>query len=177
MRLTMNDNYKAVKPVFVPPTRFYRILDLAVLFLLLLMWILAVRFNVDAPELVPTGFDVAGRPRGWGSPLLMYSLMPGMATVCAVFFFIAYRKPQFINLPVTLKELAVVRQSVLILRCVRWVHLICQLMFLLVLLYIGSFQYGYGESMTHEFLFLLMTVVLLLFVVTIVYSVRISNAK
>ena len=52
----MNLNNQPVKPVRVPPTRFDRVLDLVALFLIVLLWVLTIKFYIDAPEKVPTGY-------------------------------------------------------------------------------------------------------------------------
>ena len=106
----MKLNNQPVKPVRVPPTRFDRVLDLVALFLTLLLWVLTIKFYIDAPGKVPTGFDAAGNPRGWGSAAF-YFLMSGMGTFYVVAMFFAAYFPQFINMPVVLKESTIVPQS------------------------------------------------------------------
>ena len=86
----MKLNNKVVKPVRVPPTRFDCILDLVALLLIVLLWLLSIYFFIDGPEKVPTGFDVEGNPRGWGSTAF-YFLMSGMGTFYAVAMFSAAR--------------------------------------------------------------------------------------
>ena len=136
----MKLNNQPVKPVRVPPTRFDRVLDLAALFLIVLLWVLAIKFYIDAPEKVPTGFDAAGNPRGWGSPAF-YFLISGMATLYAVAIFFAAYFPQFINMPVVLKESTIVPQSALMIRCCRWLNIVGLAMFLFILLHMAGYQY------------------------------------
>ena len=71
----MKTRSRTVKPVYVPPTRFDRVLDLVALFLNVLLWVLAICFFIDAPDVIPTRFDAAGHPTEWGSPGFFLYLM------------------------------------------------------------------------------------------------------
>lgn len=172
----MKLNNQPVKPVHVPPTLFDRILDLAALLLLLLLWILAVNFFIDAPEKVPTGFDAAGNPRGWGSPAF-YFLMSGMGTFYAVAMFLAAYFPQFINLPVVLKENTVVPQSALMIRCCRWLNIVGLAMFLFILFQMAGYQYEALRMDASLFVAGMIGNVVLMLGFIIYYSVRISQVK
>lgn len=172
----MKLNNQPVKPVRVPPTRFDRILDLAALFLFVLLWVLTISFFIDAPEKVPTGFDAAGNPRGWGSPAF-YFLMSGIGTFYAVAMFSAAYFPQFINLPVVLKESTIVPQSALMIRCCRWLNIVGQAMFLFILFQMAGYQYEALRMDASLFVAGMIGNFVLLFVITIYYSVRISRVK
>ena len=172
----MKLNNQPVKPVRVPPTRFDRVLDLAALFLIVLLWVLAIKFYIDAPEKVPTGFDAAGNPRGWGSPAF-YFLISGMGTLYAVAIFFAAYFPQFINMPVVLKESTIVPQSALMIRCCRWLNIVGLAMFLFILLHMAGYQYEALRMDASLFVAGMMGNVVLILGFIIYYSVRISRVK
>jgi uncharacterized membrane protein len=172
----MKLNNQPVKPVRVPPTRFDRVLDLAALFLIVILWVLAIKFYIDAPEKVPAGFDAAGNPRGWGSPAL-YFLISGMATLYAVAIFFAAYFPQFINMPVVLKESTIVPQSALMIRCCRWLNIVGLAMFLFILFYMAGYQYEALRMDASLFVAGMIGSVFLMLGVIICYCVRISQVK
>jgi uncharacterized membrane protein len=172
----MKLNNQPVKPVRVPPTRFDRVLDLAALFLIVILWVLAIKFYIDAPEKVPAGFDAAGNPRGWGSPAF-YFLISGMATLYAVAIFFAAYFPQFINMPVVLKESTIVPQSALMIRCCRWLNIVGLAMFLFILLHMAGYQYEALRMDASLFVAGMMGNVVLILGFIIYYSVRISRVK
>ncbi len=172
----MNLNNQPVKPVRVPPTRFDRILDLVSLFLVVLLWVLTIKFYIDAPEKVPTGFDAAGNPRGWGSAAF-YFLMSGMGTFYAVAMFFAAYFPQFINMPVMLKESTIVPQSALMIRCCRWLNIVGLAMYLFILLHMAGYQYEVLRMDASLFVAGMIGNVVLMLGFIIYYSVRISQVK
>lgn len=172
----MKLNNQPVKPVRVPPTRFDRVLDLAALFLIVLLWVLTIKFYIDAPEKVPTGFDAAGNPRGWGSPAF-YFLMLGIGVFYAVAMFFAARFPQFINLPVVLKESTIVPQSALMIRCCRWLNIVGLAMFLFILFQMAGYQYEALRMDASLFVAGMIGNVFLMLGVIIYYSVRVSQVK
>ncbi len=172
----MKLNNQPVKPVRVPPTLFDRILDLIALFLLLLMWVLAIYFFIDAPDKVPTGFDAAGNPRGWGSAAT-YFLMPGIGVFYAVAMFLATYFPQFINMPVVLKEKTVVPQSTLMIRCCRWLNIVGLAMFLYILFYMAGFQYEPLRMDASLFVIGILGSIPLMLGIIICYCVRIWQVK
>ena len=172
----MKLNNQPVKPVRVPPTRFDRVLDLAALFLVVLLWVLTIKFYIDAPEKVPTGFDAAGNPRGWGSAAF-YFLMSGMGTFYAVAMFFAAYFPQFINMPVVLKESTIVPQSALMIRCCRWLNIVGLAMFLFILFHMAGYQYEALRMDDSLFVAGMIGNVVLMLGFIIYYSVRISQVK
>ena len=172
----MKLNNQPVKPVRVPPTRFDRILDLAALFLIVLLWVLTIKFYIDAPEKVPTGFDAAGYPRGWGSAAF-YFLMSGMGTFYAVAMFFAAYFPQFINMPVVLKESTIVPQSALMIRCCRWLNIVGLAMFLFIFFQMVGYQYEALRMDASLFVAGMIGNVVLMLGFIIYYSVRISQVK
>lgn len=172
----MNLNNQPVKPVRVPPTRFDRILDLVSLFLVGLLWVLTIKFYIDAPEKVPTGFDATGNPRGWGSAAF-YFLMSGMGTFYAVAMFFAAYFPQFINMPVVLKESTIVPQSALMIRCCRWLNIVGLSMFLFILFQMAGYQYEALRMDASLFVAGMIGNVVLMLGFIIYYSVRISRVK
>ena len=172
----MKLNNQPVKPVRVPPTRFDRVLDLVALFLIVLLWVLTIKFYIDAPEIVPTGFDATGNPRGWGSAAF-YFLMSGMGTFYAVAMFFAAYFPQFINMPVVLKESTIVPQSALMIRCCRWLNIVGLAMFLFILLHMAGYQYEALRMDASLFVAGMIGNVVLMLGFIIYYSVRISQVK
>ena len=172
----MKLNNQPVKPVRVPPTRFDRILDLAALFLIVLLWVLTIKFYIDAPEKVPTGFDAAGNPRGWGSAAF-YFLMSGMGTFYAVAMFFAAYFPQFINMPVVLKESTIVPQSALMIRCCRWLNIVGLAMFLFIFFQMVGYQYEALRMDASLFVAGMIGNVVLMLGFIIYYCVRISQVK
>ena len=172
----MKLNNQPVKPVRVPPTRFDRVLDLVAQFLFVLLWVLAIKFYIDAPEKVPTGFDAAGNPRGWGSAAF-YFLMSGMGTFYAVAMFFAAYFPQFINMPVVLKESTIVPQSALMIRCCRWLNIVGLAMFLFIFFQMVGYQYEALRMDASLFVAGMIGNVVLMLGFIIYYSVRISQVK
>lgn len=172
----MKLNNQPVKPVRVPPTRFDRVLDLVALFLIVLLWVLTIKFYIDAPERVPIGFDAAGNPRGWGSAAF-YFLMSGMGTFYAVAMFFAAYFPQFINMPVVLKESTIVPQSALMIRCCRWLNIVGLAMFLFILFQMAGYQYEALRMDASLFVAGMIGNVVLMLVFIIYYCVRISQVK
>ena len=172
----MKLNNQPVKPVRVPPTRFDRVLDLVAQFLIVLLWVLAIKFYIDAPEKVPTGFDAAGYPRGWGSAAF-YFLMSGMGTFYAVAMFFAAYFPQFINMPVMLKESTIVPQSALMIRCCRWLNIVGLAMFLFIFFQMVGYQYEALRMDASLFVAGMIGNVVLMLGFIIYYSVRISQVK
>ena len=172
----MKLNNQPVKPVRVPPTRFDRVLDLVALFLIVLLWVLTIKFYIDAPEKVPTGFDAAGNPRGWGSAAF-YFLMSGMGTFYAVAMLFAAYFPQFINMPVVLKESTIVPQSALMIRCCRWLNIVGLAMFLFILFHMAGYQYEALRMDDSLFVAGMIGNVVLMLGFIIYYSVRISQVK
>ena len=170
----MRQNNQPVRPVRVPPARFDRVLDLVTLFLLVLLWGVAIRFYIDAPDKVPTGFDIAGNPRGWGSPAFCF-MMPAVGLFYGVSLYAATYFPQFINIPVVLREKVVVAQSALMIRCCRWLNVVGQLMFLFILFQMGSYHYEALHMEPSIFMITLFGWVFLMLGVIIYYSVRISR--
>ena len=172
----MKLNNQPVKPVCVPPTRFDRVLDLVALFLIVLLWVLTIKFYIDAPEKVPTGFDAAGNPRGWGSAAF-YFLMSGMGTFYAVAMFFAAYFPQFINMPVVLKESTIVPQSALMIRCCRWLNIVGLAMFLFIFFQMVGYQYEALRMDASLFVAGMIGNVVLMLGFIIYYCVRISQVK
>ncbi|MBQ8521329.1 MAG: hypothetical protein IJ456_08145, partial [Bacteroides sp.] len=122
------------------------------------------------------GFDVAGNPRGWGSAAF-YFLMSGMGTFYAVAMFFAAYFPQFINMPVVLKESTVVPQSALMIRCCRWLNIVCLAMFLFILFHMAGYQYEALRMDASLFVAGMIGNVVLMLGFIIYYSVRISQVK
>ena len=170
----MKLNNQPVKPVRVPPTRFDRVLDLVALFLVGLLWVLTIKFYIDAPEKVPTGFDAAGNPRGWGSPAF-YFMMPAIGMFYGVSLYAATYFPQFINIPVVLREKTVVPQSALMIRCCRWLNIVGQLMFLFILFQMGSYHYEALHMEPSIFMIAILGWVFLMLGLIVYYCVRISR--
>ena len=170
----MRQNNQPIKPVRVPPARFDRVLDLVAIILLALLWVLTLKFYIDAPEKVPTGFDAAGNPRGWGSAAF-YSMMPAIGTFVVGLMFLSLRYPHLINLPVVLRQQVIAYQSALMARCVRWLNIVCEMMMLFILIYMAGFQYEALYMDSEIFVSGILGNVILMLGVIIYYSVRISR--
>ncbi|MBR5803504.1 MAG: DUF1648 domain-containing protein [Bacteroidaceae bacterium] len=169
-------NNQPVKPVSVPPTRFDCVLDLVVLFLCILSWALAIGLYLDAPEQIPTGFDAMGNPRSWGSPVF-YFFFAVMATFVTTLMFVSLRYPQLINLPVTLNEQTIIPQSALMARCIRWINIICSLIFLLILTQVGGYQYEPMKLNTTNFILGIFLLIFVMIGIIIFFTARISRVK
>ena len=96
---------KTVRPVFVKMTSFDRILESVAIVLLLLTWLIAFSFTFmqDAH--------------------LLYFLFATMATVFSGSMFMTARFPGKlrIKMPVVFNDDAIVPQSAMVLRCIRWI--------------------------------------------------------
>jgi len=106
------------------------IFEIVFLVLALALWGYVVWLIRQAPDVVPTHFDAAGRPNGWGSPtsVIFPSLM--MTVVGACLLATAYF-PKSINLPVAIEN---PRQILLAMRMVRILALLVLLLALAIAL-------------------------------------------
>ena len=141
-----------------------------------MLWVLAIAFFIDAPNKVPTSFDAAGNPRGWGSPAF-YFMMPAIGLFYGVIIFAATYFPQIINMPVALKENVVVPQSAMMIRCCRWLNIVGQLMFLFILLQMAGYRDDSLFLDNSLFITSLFSQIFLMFAIIIHYCVRISRMK
>ena len=171
----MKTRSRTVKPVYVPPTRFDRVLDWAVLFMIVLLWVLAICFFIDAPDVIPTRFDLAGHPTEWGSPAI-YLLMPMFGSIYG-FIMIAVASSSIRQHVDVLKENTVIAESTLKRCCCCWLNIMGQLMSLFLLLVLVYIQH---ESLRMNISFIVTGIfgyIALMLVVIIYYTIRISRLK
>ncbi len=71
------------------------------------------------PGRIPTHFDLAGRPNGWGSPFLLL-LLPVIACVLYLFMTLAARYPGSFNYPVRVTRANLARLQALALQMIAW---------------------------------------------------------
>ena len=172
----MKTRSRTVKPVYVPPTRFDRVLDFVALFLIVLLWVLAICFFIDAPDVIPTRFDAAGHPTEWGSPAI-YLLIPMFGSIFGFIMIAVASISQFVSMSDVLKEKTVIAESALKKRCSRWLNIMGQLMSLFLLLVLVYIQH---ESLRMNISFIVTGIfgyIALMLGVIIYYTIRISRLK
>lgn len=92
---------------------------------LLAMWGLTAYAMVGPhplPDRIPTHFDFAGKPNGWGTPAMLW-LMPAIATVVLGLMSLVARFPQSFNYPVRVTPATRPRLQAISLDMIAWLQL------------------------------------------------------
>jgi hypothetical protein len=97
-------------------------LETVALVLLLLTWaitVYAIKGPHPLPGRIPTHFDAAGRPDGWGTPAMLW-MLPGMATGIYLLMGLVARYPSSFNFPMRIRPAARRRFEGLALSMLSW---------------------------------------------------------
>lgn len=162
----MNDfNIKEVK---VHRTLEGTIFEIVFVIMAIVVWGLIILMLNQAPDIIPTHFDISGKPNAYGSP--MGIVIPCIiVTIAAIGLMVIAYFPRHINMPFKVTN---IRQVELTIRMTR----ITGLIFLALTLAIGwtslgSINHGGSNAIP------ILTVVSLLFAVIIVFTILIRKAK
>ena len=127
-----------------PITMADRLLELLAATLVVVLLVLTGVFYAQAPDTVPSHFNILGEVDGWSGKgiywLMPAIFIPGMV-VCA---FAAYNR-DLVNIPIRLKEAVFYRQIGLIGRMCRVMTLCMGFIWLAVLLSMSSVVYGFSS--------------------------------
>ena len=100
-----------------------RILEPLALLLLLITWgvtVYAMAGPTPLPARIPTHFDAAGQPDGWGTPAMLW-MMPAMATGIYLLMSLVARYPLSFNFPMRIHPSARRQLEGLALRMLSWI--------------------------------------------------------
>jgi uncharacterized membrane protein len=93
---------RATRPIIsLPKSRQETILNLAAIAGLVAVFAIAIRAWSVLPETIPTHFDLAGKPNGWGNKSIIW-LFPVLGAIVYVGFTILRRYPHTFNYPVAI---------------------------------------------------------------------------
>lgn len=106
-------------------------------FLLLIMWLILLRFYLKAEGDIPIHFDLSGRPDGYGSPLWLLGIGVLATVTTASCLLTAYAPESKINMPF---EITSPRQIMLTRRMVRVLAIEMCLLFIVLALMMGGTQ-------------------------------------
>ena len=154
-----------IKNVKVHRTTEATVFEVAFACLAIIVWGLIVWMVHQAPDIVPTHFDGAGRPNAYGSPV-------GVAIPCAIITIVAIGCmvvayfPRYINMPVKIKNICQVKLAITSVRVAGITLLLMTLAVAYTML---------GMSSPHAFLILAGVGLLLLEI--IVFTILIYKAK
>lgn len=157
-----------IKDIKVHRTHEGNIFEIVFAVVAIVVWGLIIWMVNQAPDIVPTHFDGSGRPNAYGSPteIIIPCIIVTIAAICMMV--IAYF-PRHINMPFAITN---IRQVELVIRMTR----IAGLLFLVLTLVIGwtslgSINHGGPSAIP------ILTIVGLLFVVIIVFTILVHKAK
>lgn len=94
---------------------------------LLVLWAItayAIAGPYPLPARIPTHFDLAGKPNGWGTPAMLW-LLPAIATVIFGLMTLVARRPSVFNYPVRVTPATRPRLQAITLRMIDWLR--CEL--------------------------------------------------
>lgn len=117
------------------------LLQLAAFAALLALWAItayAVLGPHPLPARIPTHFDLAGNPNGWGQPGMLW-LLPIVASVVILLMWLVARHPRAFNYPLRVAPAARPRLEAITLGMIAWLQLESAALFLLI-------QYAIVES-------------------------------
>lgn len=127
-----NDNWPPIK---VTRTTEGTVFEIAIAMLNIIMWGMIALIWMQLPELIPTHFNLAGRPDAYGDKIMIL-VVGGLGTVTSVAMcFCAYHPESTVNLPVRISNAA---QLALVVRMVRIIGVLISLMFISIVWNIGG---------------------------------------
>ena len=99
-----------------------KMLEIIALLMLLAVWgitAVSVLGSNSLPARIPTHFNVAGQPDGWGTPAMLW-MMPGMAAATYLLMSLVARYPSSFNFPMRVHPAARRRLEALGLSMISW---------------------------------------------------------
>ena len=157
-----------IKEVKVHRTTEGTIFEVAFTIMAIVVWGLIILMVKQAPDIIPTHFDGAGRPNAYGSPseIIIPCIIVTMAAISLMI--IAYF-PRYINMP---NEITNIRQVELVIRMSRIMGLVLLALTLVIgWTSLGSINHGGPSAIP------ILSIVGLLFVIIIVFTTLIHKAK
>lgn len=117
-----------IKTLDLNRERWEKILDYS-LFLFVLFQIVIISFNWNSlPETIPTHFNIRGEADGYGGKGILL-LFPILSVAIYFLMSIAYKWPQFINIPWSLTKENIIRQIRLVWRMLLYLKIAVMLIF------------------------------------------------
>ncbi|MFC2137457.1 DUF1648 domain-containing protein [Bacteroidota bacterium] len=105
-----------VKPrIIIKPSKVVRVMDVISIITIIYLIIISTHSYVNAPDIVPTHFDINGNPDNWGSKITLF-IIPGLALFFYLIFTIISRFPHAFNYPIKITEENADRQYTLALK-------------------------------------------------------------
>lgn len=134
----------------------------------LVLWMLTVYLYRELPETIPTHFDFAGRPDGFGKKINILSL-PVIATVLYLGMTLLNKFPHIFNYPVKITAENALRQYTLATRLIRYLKLAVVIVFGIIALHTAGRSLGQTDVSGRWFL---PTILGLIFIPLIIFIVR-----
>lgn len=139
---------------------------------ILLLWIITITVFSKLPEIIPTHFDLSGKPNVHGSKSVLF-LLPTIGSLVFIGLTVLNFYPHHFNLPVQITEENAERQYQKATRLIRLLKIIIAFLFSLVVFLI----YQSATSSTQSSSFWLMPLVLSSLVIPIAYYIFQSIKK
>lgn len=164
--ITINPNNG--KNIKVGRTTEGTLFELAGAVIIIILWSLTLWFYNNAPELIPTHFDITGKPDGYSDRSSLIILATIGSAIVAGTLCIAYL-PQMISMPVKIRTAS---QYFIAIRLTRITAMQCGIMFILIAIMSGCGK----ESMTDVCSKLLFAVLMSIITVIIYYTEKLRRA-
>lgn len=148
-----------------------RVLEVVAALLLLTVWGLCVYIYCIADGPIAVHFNFAGHPNRWGSASELF-IFAGIVTLAMGIMGMAAYNPKMVNLPIKLKLERLSQQYTLMGRFVRLCNVVLGVMFVFIMLSMGSSFWGMESRSFVSFVLLLIVV---LFGLIGYYSIRINR--
>lgn len=143
------------------------VMEVATLFLVIGLWTAAVYMFRNAPETIPTHFDVNGIANNEGSRLTLLLLAAVGTLVSGLMLAGAYAPKKMVNMPVKVTHM---RQLVIMSRMLRVMAILMVLLFISIV-----FMIGYPEAPQPRII--MMVIVGLFMVVPVGFTIAARNKK
>ena len=143
------------------------IFEIAVLFLIILMWIAAVLIYRHSPETIPTHFDLKGNPNGYSSRSTLFIIAAIGTAISAIMLASAYAPSRRFNMP---GKITTFRQQWLMARMMRILAVV------IALLLIDS-MFMTAHPGNRIVVYVMMALVALLFILPLYFTIRAGLMK
>lgn len=142
------------------------LLDGLTVFPLISSWVVVLAMWGDLPDRIPTHFNLAGEPDGWGPAGILF-LLPALGLLLCVGLFILVRYPHTFNYPVNITDENAPRQYRLATQLLHWTN--CSIQWLFLAIVWMTVQLARGGSV--PFLpWLLPILLIVIFTTILIYS-------
>ncbi|MCH8486712.1 MAG: DUF1648 domain-containing protein [Candidatus Cyclonatronum sp.] len=139
----------------IEPEPFDRLLDrLGFTLIIILVLMVAVSFS-GLPELVPTHFDFSGEVTSTGSRYMLL-LLPLMGAMTFMMIYFLNKAPHTFNYTVTITEENAAHEYRKATRMMRWVNLICALLFTFITFTTIATAHGFTKGLNSFIMTLIM---------------------